>query len=375
VTSRRKHRRALRRRRDAGARAPGSPRLARSRVALLVAAVLAGAALGGCEAATPPDTGLMPARPKSVPLGVFHGSGATRDVAAFGTRLGRRVDLVHDYLGKKTWAAIADVSFVADRWREAGFAGRLVLTVPMIPDSGGSLANGAAGRYNTHFRLLASRLVSAGQARATLRLGHEFNGTWFPWTINVRDGPAHYAAYWRQIVRTMRSVQGARFRFDWAPNAGSSYVGGNGRQLSAASAYPGDAYVDFIGLDVFDQSWADDTSAASERWKQLVRQKDGLNWQSRFASAHHKPMTFPEWGLVERRDSRGGGDNPYFVERMHEWIQTHPVAYHLYFESRDPNGDYRVFGGSFPKAAKRFILDFGSQQAPPAASGAGSPVS
>jgi hypothetical protein len=346
-------------------------------VALLV--VLAGAALGGCEVSTPPDTGLIAPSPKSAPLGVFHGSAATRDVAAFGTRLGRPVDLVHDYLGKKNWAAIADVSFLADRWREAGFAGRTVFTVPIIPDSGGSLASGAAGRYNTHFRLLAQRLVSGGQAKATLRLGHEFNGTWFKWTINVPGGARHYAAYWRQIVRTMRSVRGARFKFDWAPNAGSSYVGGGGRQLSAASAYPGDAYVDYIGLDVFDQSWASNTSAASERWKHLVRQKDGLNWHSRFAKAHNKPMTFPEWGLVERRDGRGGGDNPYFVERMYKWIQTHPVAYHLYFESRDPNGDYRVFGGRFPKAAKSFVREFGAQRAPaPARAGAdstGSPVS
>jgi hypothetical protein len=47
--------------------------------------------------------------------------------------------------------------------------------------------------------------------------------------------------------------------------------------------------------------------------------------------------------------------------KMHEWIQTHPVAYHLYFESRDPNGDYRVFSGRFPKAAESFVRCFGAQ--------------
>jgi hypothetical protein len=97
----------------------------------------------------------------------------------------------------------------------------------------------------------------------------------------------------------------------------------------------------------------------TRRWREFLTQTDGLLWHARFAAAKGKPMTFPEWGLVKRRDGHGGGDNPYFVRRMHKWIQTHPVAYHLYFESRDPSGDYRLFGGTFPKAAQSFVKHFG----------------
>jgi hypothetical protein len=70
-------------------------------------------------------------------------------------------------------------------------------------------------------------------------------------------------------------------------------------------------------------------------------------------------MTFPEWGLAKRRDGYGGGDNPYFITQMRRWIGRHRVAYHLYFESRDPNGEYRVFSGKFPNAARQFVLEFG----------------
>jgi len=329
--------------------------------------VLAAAAAGGCTRAdpAPPDTGLTAASSQAVPIGVFSGSAVPQNVAAFGDRLGRPVDLVHDYLGKRSWTSIKDVNHIAERWREAGFAGRMVLTVPIIPDSGGTLASGAEGTYDEHFRELAQRLVAGGHDMAILRLGPEFNGTWFKWTIDTPQGGRRYAAYWRHIVRAMRSVEGSRFKFDWAPNAGSSYVSDT-RQLSAESAYPGDRYVDYIGLDVFDQSWDKDTKGPSRRWRHLVRQKDGLNWHSRFANTHHKAMTFPEWGLVRRRDDLGGGDNPYFIEQMHAWMQTHPVAYHLYFESHDPSGDYRVFGGRFPNAARTFVSLFGAQprQAP-----------
>jgi hypothetical protein len=339
---------------------------------VLLATALAGFVLAGCtqEASPPLDAGLIAASSRSVPLGVFHGSAATEDVATFGARLGRPVDLAHDYLDKRRWSSITEVSHLTDRWRAAGFAGRTVFTVPMIPDTGGTLASGARGRYNAYFRTLARRLVAGGHDMAILRLGPEFNGTWFKWTINVRDGGRLFASYWRQIVVTMRSVKGARFRFDWAPNAGSSYVA-SGRQLSAASAYPGDRYVDYIGMDVFDQSWEAGPKSDVRRWRHLVGQRDGLNWHARFANAHRKPMTFPEWGLVKRRnDNRGGGDAPYFITQMYNWMKKHPVAYHLYFESRDPSGDYRVFGGKFPKAAKRFISLFGvppTQRAKPPA--------
>jgi hypothetical protein len=336
----------------------GVPSRKRQRAALLLAAI-AGVGLAGCGEPVTPDTGRVfePSAP-AAPLGVYHGSAATQEVAAFSRRLGRPVDLVHDYLGKHRWSSIQNVDHLADRWRRAGFEGRLVLTVPIIPDTGGSLASGAAGHYNRYFRKLAERLVQNGQDMAILRLGHEFNGDWYKWTINVPDGGRLFAAYWRQIVVTMRSVRGARFRFDWCPVAGSSYIRGD-RQLSAESAYPGDRYVDYIGMDVFDQSWAPRTASAAARWRHLLLQRDGLSWHARFASAHRKPMTFPEWGLVHRDDDRGGGDAPSFIQRMHDWIQSHPVAYHLYFESRDPSGDYRVFGGRFPNAARSFVRLFG----------------
>ena len=50
----------------------------------------------------------------------------------------------------------------------------------------------------------------------------------------------------------MRSVPGEQFRFVWNPDAGAFTQSG----YSVAAAYPGNAYVDVIGLDAYDQSWA-----------------------------------------------------------------------------------------------------------------------
>jgi len=290
-------------------------------------------------------------------LGVYAGSGKTTAAAAFGSRVSRRLSYAHDFLARESWAAMNDMAWLAEGWRNAGYTSNLVITVPMIPDTGGSLAAGAGGAYNEHFRTLAQTLVREGQGSVVLRLGQEFNGDWFAWSIGVPDGGPLYAAYWRQIVNTMRSVAGANFRFDWCPNGGSSWVGP--RQLEAETAWPGDAYVDYIGLDVYDQSWASWKGSASARWNEYVNNKNGLRWHADFAARHNKPMTFPEWGLADRTDANSGGDAPYFVEQMYWWIFQHRFAYHLYFESADPNGQYGVFSGRFPNAAETFIECFG----------------
>ncbi len=329
----------------------------RGSVRAAVAALALCAGIGAAAPAAHAGTASRAVSATPAPIGVFPGHSA-RSVAGFERQLGRRVDYAHDYLDKRTWSKMLNVKWLAREWTDAGFGGRTVFTVPMLPDRGGSMRQGARGRYNKRFRLLAKRLVAGGQGSTVLRIGPEFNGTWFKWTIKGRGGATRYKRYWRHIARTMNRVKGANFRFDWSPMAGSSWVGG--RRLRAAKAYPGSKYVDYIGLDIFDQSWARHRRSAARRWREFMYQTDGLAWHARFAKARRKPMTFPEWGLVKRRDDRGGGDNPYFIRKMHRWIQTHNVAYHLYFESRDPNGEYRVFSGRFPKAAKSFIRYFGA---------------
>ncbi|MDP8910076.1 MAG: glycoside hydrolase family 26 protein, partial [Chloroflexota bacterium] len=316
--------------------------------ALLVAILLTGAAAVPAPAtAAPGDL-----------LGVFPGSGNTAGAIAFGSRTGRTLTYAHDFLDRRTWSSMNDVSWLAQRWLRAGYTNRLVLTVPMIPDAGGTLASGAAGNYNQHFRTLAETLVGEGQQDVILRIGHEFNGDWYRWTIDVPNGGPLYAAYWRQIVTTMRAVPGSNFRFDWSPNNGSSWTA-SGRQLEAETAWPGDAYVDFVGLDVYDQSWASWNADPVARWGEYLNAKNGMRWHATFAAAHGKPMTFPEWALAQRSDGNGGGDSAYFVEQMYWWIRSHDVAYHLYFESPDPNGEYGMFSGYFPNGARRFVEYFG----------------
>lgn len=97
-------------------------------------------------------------------------------------------------------------------------------------------------------------------------------------------------------------------RVVWNPQGyGDPDIPGN----SAAAYYPGDAYVDVVGNDLYDQKGKAEWDANEALYK-----------------AHPgKPYSFPEWGLW-------GLDDPDFVRHMGQFVRTHPRTEMLsYFES------------------------------------------
>ena len=288
--------------------------------------------------------------------GIYGGPGGPQAVATFAIWRGTPVHRALEYLRKDAWGDISGVKAkdVVNRWRGSPYG--LVLSTPMLPDTGGTLQAGARGDYDTHFDALARTLVAAGQRDAVIRLGWEFNGDWFSWSA-VND-PAAFITFWRRVVTTMRAVS-SDFRFDWCPNSGPS-------KMDADLAYPGDAFVDYVGMSSFDAAWGAPTPpTAAWRWGAIRDQPFGLAWQRAFAAAHHKPMTYPEWGLWKFTDPsyyNGGGsdgqDDPYYIERMFEWLNANEVAYALYFDYDSPVGIHRL--GNFPTGAARYRALFGS---------------
>lgn len=294
-------------------------------------------------------------------LGVYKESASPAAVEAFGSWLGRQPAYAHDFLAYDTWDEISDPLWWLRGWQGSPY--RMVFSVAMIPRDGSTLASGASGQYDARWDSLARNLVAYGQADAVVRLGWEFNGNWFPWSA-YKDPPA-FVQYWRRIVQTMRAVPGAKFLFDWAPVMGTSAI-------DPETVYPGDDVVDLIGLSVFDQSWAPGYQDPVQRWTHIRDLPFGLEWHRAFGAAHGKLLTFPEWANIERPGGHGGGDNPYFIEKMFEWFRDNQevIAYHLLFDP-DPES---LTAGFYPAAASRFRELFSSElppavenQKPPAA--------
>jgi len=292
-----------------------------------------------------------------------------------------------------TWDNIEGAVWQLRPWREwvhAKPGRRLVLSVVLLPSGANgpakgidkgipvSLDEGAKGTYNAHFRRLAENLVKYELQDSVLRLGWEFNGGWYTYRAVKKE--SEFVEYWRQIVKTMREVPGAeKLTFCWNPT--NNFV-----QTDARKCWPGDEFVDYVGVDVYDQSWQPDTypfpaEASPEdiqkrrelAWSAWIfdKERHGLAMWSEFAKEHHKPLVLPEWGVCTRKDGHGGDDNVYFVEQMTKFIDdpANNVYFHCYFNVNAADGAHQLttYNGApthFPNAATAFKKHFGAM--PPA---------
>ena len=259
--------------------------------------------------------------------------------------------MASDYLDRTDGWAAMDNGGGEGGWDGSGL--RLVLGVPILPGVG-TLAQGATGAYNQYFATLAQNLVAQRESNAILRLGWEFNGDWYPWSVANNTDAQNFAAFWRQIVTTMRAVPGQQFSFLWNPNGASP------TSYTPDQAYPGNAYVDYVGTDVYDEYWGSPQTPQNS-WANILSESWGLNWLSSFAASEGKPIAIPEWSACYRSDGHGLGDDPYFINQFANWIASNNVAFTDIFSFNDTAGgqDSDITDGNFPNALAAFKADFG----------------
>ena len=281
-------------------------------------------------------------------MGTYRGAANRAGIAAFETWLGRPIPRALDFLFFTNWGDCSTGNspcslggWAIGEWAKQSRA--MSFGLPMTVQ-GTPLADVAAGLHDDAYLWIAQRLVAKGLGGATLRVGWEFNGGWYPWAAAGKTTAFKNA--WIRIVTVMRSVPGQSFKFDWNPGLG--YLG-----FPAEQAYPGDAYVDYIGMDVYDAYYGADYKTASPqtRWNSYLTQDHGLNWLATFAAAHGKPISFPEWGTGSKPDGHGATDSAYFVQQMMAWIASHNVAYHNPWDYAAPDYNGRFSDGSQPNVA------------------------
>jgi hypothetical protein len=258
----------------------------------------------------------------------------------------------NDKLDNLSWP-----SWMSDAWKSSGktvvVGGALALPGDYNRSFQGktwSWADAAGGALDAVWKQEGQNLVASNQANAVLRGNHEFNGGWFPWRVNNGE-QADFIKAWQRWVTVLRSVPGQHFSFDWNPTIGQEAL------QNPESAYPGDAYVTRIALDVYDgyygtgfsQGGAQPSAAQRDAvWNTILNGPRGLVFWKNFANQHGKHMSFPEWGLRNWTESdgkvHGGGDDAAFIQRMAA-IFTDP-SYHVDYQAfwEDPtNGGRGVY--------------------------------
>lgn len=256
-------------------------------------------------------------------------SGAT----AFGAWRGRPLDLVTTYPERPTFAKMAD-----SEWHVSTFDGagkRLSYGLPLLPDGDeGTLDEVAAGTHDAVFSKIARDLVAHGRSDSVVRVGWEANASWYRWGATASTAGSFKAAF-RHVVGVLHQ-QAPHLVIDFDISCGTGLRGSSDRTAAFTQLYPGDDVVDIVGCDVYDV-WK--TRAANDaQWASALAPSDapGLADLVSFAASRGKPFAVPEWGLW-KADDHGGGDNPYYIEKMHSFFAEHHsrLAYEAYFDEKD----------------------------------------
>lgn len=238
-------------------------------------------------------------------------------------------------------------------WVHAVPGRRLIISQPMVPDDAPSNWRqlGAEGAYDGYAKQFAKNLVALGLGSSVIRLGWEANANDSQETAvgnNLADWH-EWAHYWANIARSMSSVAGARFIFDWTVNEYTFPV-------PLADWYPGNDVVDVIGIDAYDSGISDRSLTSAQRWRELASEPDGLDAVAAFAAAHKRPLSLPEWGLVAPGPDGGDGDDPGYVAGLAHWVASHDVMYESYFYN--PGDKEIVFLPQAPAALRIYEKEF-----------------
>jgi hypothetical protein len=268
------------------------------------------------------------------PLGVYVGSGAAAAEAVDG-QLAGRIPYVLDFLPRTSWTTLTSPTWLAQRWHGSPFD--LVVGLPMLPNNGGTLAQGASGVFDPEFRSLAERLVHDGLGNTILMVGYQPDDTGTPWYVGTEAAATEYVRFWEAIQSTMSRVPGAHFLFEWdAGDAGTS-------PLSPAVMYPGNRSVSIVATDAFDFVGADPKTTG--HWSTVLGERYGPAWMESFALAHHKPMAIAMWGEVPSSEG-GAGDDAAYVSQLLRWAGSEQLVMCVLW-------DYQaaaLTGGGFPQA-------------------------
>lgn len=170
------------------------------------------------------------------------------------------------------------------------------------PDPVYSLQKIASGQFDSQLRQWARDARAAGPL--LLEFGTEVNGDWFPWNGKYNGGagtgPQRFREAYRHIVDLFRA-EGATnvtwfFHVDASGSPGASWN-------AMANYYPGDDYVDWLGISAYGAQTADDD------WDSFTNvMDDGYAELAKVSPS--KPIALLEFAVT---DGYAGGDKGAWI--------------------------------------------------------------
>jgi hypothetical protein len=172
-----------------------------------------------------------------------------------------------------------------------------------------------AGDYDASDLAPSVALAKAYPGTLYIRLDWEMNGSWTDWNpANAAqpagETPATYVAMWQHVVNYFRAAGVTNVKWVWAPNVD----GGDG---SMAAYYPGDAYVDYVGLDGYNYAYTQ-----SAPWL-TPAQVFGPSY-TELEGITHKPVIITETSSVEanKSESSAGDSKAQWIQQLSTYLPS-----------------------------------------------------
>lgn len=188
-----------------------------------------------------------------------------------------------------------------------------------------------AGKQRDKYKLWVNRLADfikslkykGKKIPIILRPYHEMNGSWF-WWGGDNCAPLDYVALWKDIVHLLRDThQVNQILYTFSPNK----LGENDQYLDY---YPGDDYVDILGIDIYDFNNSEDYI------KSLV---NDIGVMSKLAKEKKKLYAFTETGLEKIPTQK------WFSEVLFPSIKDTGIAWVLFWRNGRESHHYVPYPG------------------------------
>lgn len=153
-------------------------------------------------------------------------------VHSFAASLGVKPNLIGQYM---SWNDPLDTRAVTNAW---SYGALYYMVWEPYHSTVAAIADGRSNGYITQF----AQQVRTLNLPVAISFGHEMNGWWYPWGTTGTTA-AQFVAAWRLIHRLFAAAGASNVIWVWNPNVISAEP-----QLDLSAYYPGNAYVDWVGI-------------------------------------------------------------------------------------------------------------------------------
>jgi beta-mannanase len=181
----------------------------------------------------------------------------------------------------------------------------------------------AAGEYDDYIRSWATGIAALAYP-VVIRFAHEMNGFWYPWCEQSNGNrPGDYVRAWRRVHDLFTEAGADNVTWMWSPNV--TYPGAG----PLARYYPGDSYVDWVGLSGY--------YGTAGRKQYISFDEIFTRSLAEVATLTGKPVVISETGATNAT-----GQQARWIREMFAQLPRHPEVIGLIWFEATKEIDWRI---------------------------------